>query len=333
MNLGQYISRLLPENETVIIPGFGALVSKYRHAGINSETGEITPPSKEIVFYRQIISDDGLLVACIADINLLSQYHALKMLEKERENIIYRLDKGERVLLEGVGEFFLDESNEIQFESHFNENMFSDSFGLEPVNFFEADDCEDVSAVTNADLSGRDEELNDDSDIRQENKPVTASIPEMKKKTVKWWYLLLPVPLVIAVFFMIGNNRKKITRQEQLSYITPEIHEDIADTIYKADSVQALAVDSVEIAESALTGVADSAKYYLVVGSFKEEENVGKYIEKFDIDGYEPFYIGKTGSFHIVGIGKYNTEREAYRARRDYIERQNDPEAWIYIKQ
>ncbi|MDR2910247.1 MAG: SPOR domain-containing protein [Bacteroidales bacterium] len=338
MNLGQYISKLLPENEMVIIPDLGALVSKYKHAGINSKTGEITPPSKEIIFYRQIINDDGLLVDYIAEINLLPRYNALKIIKKECENIIYRLDKGERVLLEGVGEFFMNENNEIMFESHFNENMFPDSFGLEPVNFFEKDEYKSMPAITDTGKSNQNEELNKDSDTHPENEPVITPITETKRKTVKLWYLLLVIPLVIATFFMLSKNNEKV--KMQVNHKNPEIHENIADTIYNVDSTQASATDSVEITEHeinktefVLTDLIDSTEFYLVVGSFKEEENVGKYIEQFDIDGYEPFYIGKTGSFHIVGIGKYNTEQEAYRARRDYIKKKCDPEAWIYKKQ
>lgn len=327
MNLGQYINRLLPENEMVIIPGFGALVSKYKHAVINRETGEITPPSKEVVFYRQIVNDDGLLVGYIADINLLPRHNALKIIEKERDSIIYRLDKGERVLLEEVGEFFLDESNEIRFESHFDANMFPDSCGLESVSLSEEDDYEYALATTDADAPDRHEGTSPEPDVRQGNEPVTDSAEEAKPRVVKWWYLLLLIPLAIAVFLMIGNNDQKLVDPVPRS----AVH--IPDEIHTADSTPVQVTDSVEMAEPVLIHHVDSARYYLVTGSFQDEENVSRYIEKFNLDGYEPFYIGKTGSFHLVGIGKYNTEREAYRARRDYIEMENDPEAWIYIKQ
>ena len=334
MNLGQYINKLLFENDTVIIPGFGALVSKYKPAEINSETGEITPPSKEIFFHRQIRHEDGLLSGYIAENESLSQIDALKIIEKECENIIYRLDKGEKVLLEEVGEFFLNEINEIQFEPHFKENLLIDSFGLEPVNIFEEN---------------------------TELEPIITLIPETKKKARRLWYLLLLIPLAAIAFFVLSNNQDKVKVKEQENNQNSEIPEDTANIISIIDSIQVLpsdsiidtmqvlssdstinstqplAIDSLEVTEYELNTTEpiiniDTTKFYLVGGSFKEEKNAEKYIEQFNIEGYEPFYIGKTGSFHLVGLGRYNTEQEANKAKKDFIEKKPYSGVWVYEK-
>ena len=306
--LGQYIKKLLPENDTVIIPGFGAFVSKYKPSEINSETGEITPPSKEFFFHRQVRNDDGLLVGYIAKNESLSRSNASKIIKKECESIIYRLDGGEKVRLEEVGEFYLNENNEIQFEPQFKENLLLDSFGLEPVNIIE----ENI-----------------------ETEPVTTSSPEVEKKTGRLWYLLLIIPFAVAVFFVYGNRQNKVKVQENHQNL--EMPEETANAIYDIDSMQVLATDSVEIKEQETNATEpvlnDSARFYLVGGSFMDIKNAEKYIEQFNTEGYEPFYIGQTGSFHLVGIGRYNTKQEAFRAQKDYTWKKPDSGVWVYEKQ
>lgn len=329
MNLDEYIKRLLPENEILIIPGFGALVSEYKPAAVNGETGEITPPSKTIGFYPKINNNDGLLVGYVARSMSLSRFDALKIIEKECEDIICRLDQGERVVMEGTGEFFLNENNEIGFQPHFNANMFPGSFGLEPVNFLE--DIEDnghtaAPAATHAGAPDTNEELNEEPGAPPENEPAATPVPEENGRKRKLWYLLLIIPLAAAGVYMLNNSQKNDKRPE-----TPQV---VADTTHTADSVPPPAADTVEITPPELAinppAVTVSARFYVVAGSFQDENNAEKYIEQLALEGYTPFYIGKTGSFHIVGIGKYETAREAYKARRAYVKETHNCGAWIY---
>ena len=132
MKLGKYIHDLLLEHETVIIPGFGAFLSEYKPAEI-SET-EIKPPSRQISFSSNIRNNDGLLVGYIANIEQVSHFDALKIIEKERDNIVFLLDKGEEVTLEETGKLFHSEKDGIQFTSIQNENLLMESFALEAVS-------------------------------------------------------------------------------------------------------------------------------------------------------------------------------------------------------
>ncbi len=131
LNLSNFIHSLLLENETVIIPGFGAFISKYKPAEIRGK--EIIPPSKEISFTTQIKNNDGLLVEIIARKAKISQPNATKRIEKARENILYQLDSGEAVILENIGTLTYDENNEIKFVPVYDENMLIESFGFEKV--------------------------------------------------------------------------------------------------------------------------------------------------------------------------------------------------------
>ncbi len=132
MKLEKYVRDLLLEYETVIIPGFGAFISGYKPAEISEK--EIKPPSRQISFSSNIRNNDGLLVDYVANAEQVSHFDALKIIEKDRDNIIFQLDKGEKVTLEEIGELYSNEKNEIQFTPFQEENLQAESFGLEAVS-------------------------------------------------------------------------------------------------------------------------------------------------------------------------------------------------------
>ena len=86
---------------------------------------------QHLISTHKIRNNDGVLVGYIAESEGISHFDALKKIEKERENIIYQLDKGEKVTLENTGVLFFDKKHEIQFESFHDDNLLLDSFGLE----------------------------------------------------------------------------------------------------------------------------------------------------------------------------------------------------------
>lgn len=131
VNFGKYIHQLLLENDIVIVPGFGAFVSEYKPAEIPEDGVEIKPPSKIVTFNEQIRNNDGLLVGNVAEKQRITHFEALKRIEREREDILYKLDSGEQVELTNVGVLFHNEENKIGFTAVEDANLLLDSFGLE----------------------------------------------------------------------------------------------------------------------------------------------------------------------------------------------------------
>ncbi len=243
MKLAKYIHDLLLENETVIIPGFGAFISTYKPAVI-SET-EIKPPSKEISFTRQIRNNDGMLVTAIATAIArkakISQPNALKRIERERENILYQLDRGEKVVVENLGVLFYNEKNEIQFSPFHDENLLMDSFGFEPITVADAvekpeetepskDFAEEIMVSEGIEINIESE--NADKTVSEIISPVTEPepvsqtedfpenekiklprpLPEWaikqpveRKKTSRYWFLLILIPIFIGGYFVLNK--------------------------------------------------------------------------------------------------------------------------------
>jgi nucleoid DNA-binding protein len=342
VKLGKYIQLLLPEYETVIIPGFGAFVSTYKPAEIDKDSGEIKPPSKAVTFNQKIRNNDGLLVATIAEKEGISHFEALQKIEKEREDMLYRLDKGEKIVLEKIGELQYDEQHNIQFNPIEGENFLLDAFGLEA-----ASPTKEIV------------EKNPPSEGVKEPEPVAEENEDRKKSRGWLWFLLILLPLIFVGIIMIRKDYeengadKGVDETLEITYdssnepaseaVPDSVQSDttsvagVADSaiIAQPDSSVYIADDSTQLVAEELTDSAkfvepDPSKFYLVAGSFKEKENADKFYADLKSEGFHPFHLGKQGNFYIVGLGEYESERQAFRAQDDFLETHPGSGVWIY---
>ena len=53
-NVSQYISDLHYTHDCVIVPNFGGFVGNRKSAELNKKTGSLSPPSKQILFNRNL---------------------------------------------------------------------------------------------------------------------------------------------------------------------------------------------------------------------------------------------------------------------------------------
>lgn len=350
VKLAKYIHELLLENETVIYPGFGAFISNYKPAEIKEN--EIIPPSREISFTRQFRNDDGVLVTSIARKAKISHPNAQKRIDRERENMFYLLDKGEKVTIENVGFLFTNEKNEIQFTPFGDENLLSESFGFESVkiedtvekpNTLETEEVTEQTIETDVKAENENEET-----VENVNEPVTEkpkekfelpkSLPDWaiekqpeKKKTTWYWYLLILIPVIIAGYFIFrDNSASKLSEKQQYKdeVNTNSVVQD--QPIHATDSAQKTEIDSVDLVKTEIS--TEISKYYIVGGGFKNEENAQKFIVRLKEKGIEGTMIGKKGNMFLVAIASYNTEKEAYNALNEMVKTNPDWKLWVSQK-
>jgi len=101
VEINQYIKELLFLNDCVIIPEFGGFITNYKPASIVNN--QFFPPAKEIAFNNKLISNDGLLVNYIADIEGINYFEAKQKLETFVEETQLNLERNRNVYLEGIG--------------------------------------------------------------------------------------------------------------------------------------------------------------------------------------------------------------------------------------
>lgn len=360
----EYIHELLLENETVIIPGFGAFISTYKPAEFSEGNDEIKPPSKIISFNEQIRNNDGLLVGYVAELKKISHFDALIKIEKERENILYKLDSGEKVILKGTGTLCYSDNHEIDFTPEVEDNLLLDSFGLETtaISAIEIEKQTEKSASSPEGINVK-PVTDDDKPHKKTNKPdvskeeTTKNIlpgdnrenhqkeqapnEQKKKKMAWWWYLIILFPLLAVSVFILTkgmHNGTPAQKEQQTSSITitesPEIISEQDST--QSDSTDIKKVDTTTIKipepELAIQTKSQEPKYYLVSGSFSVQENAETYLRELKAKGINAFHAGRKGKFYCIGIAIYDSFEEAENAKKERMNNNPDIELWVWKK-
>ncbi len=142
----QLIGDLLLRHNCVIVPTFGGFVTRQTSARVNYEKGTMFPPRKSLLFNRQLVTNDGLLVSECARENNLSFEAAKEIVFKQVKTWEQAMAAGERVELERVGILYLDAEKNICFEQDRFYNLLLASFGLEQVHFLVESDVKKVQA-------------------------------------------------------------------------------------------------------------------------------------------------------------------------------------------
>ena len=361
MNIGKYINDLLQENDTVIVPGLGAFISEYKPAFSDIATGILHPPSKKVSFNPDIKTNGGLLAGRIASDEHISHRKAVLKVEKICDDILYRLDKGERILLEDTGTLFYDKNGILSFEPSLSLNFLADAYGLEPVSI--VNDDHSGGTVSELGHDNKNESRKDEDHTAEKPDQLQSMATQPDELDVLYendnnelrgtglhrfifWSLILIIPAILIVLGVYLYRKKRLKTSYPVEIIvdttasSTESHDDQqafipVDTIREDTllSPSDSALSSEIIDTTATTGqiIPVKSKYYLIGGSFKEEENAEKYFRQIQEKGYEPFHLGKQGNFYIVGIGIYDTESEAYIAQVRFIDKYPDSGAWIMI--
>ena len=310
MRLSHYIKELIYEHEYVIVPGLGAFVSNYKPATIKEEDGVLHPPSKEITFSSKLKNNDGLLIKYISEVEGITDLSASRKIEKEKDSILYQLNNGEKIDVEGIGFLYLNEDKQICFEPDIKDNLLVESFGLEP--------------------AGKKEE-----GVGDENKIVINETQDIGKKKWSVWIWILLVPLISAGIFIYLNykyppqNDIPVEKSGEIKKDTILAKEEIvpSDTMVtenaEKDTVSSDTTQSVE--QKTDTGQV----YYLVGGSFGVKANADKYFNRVKALGYEPVHLGKQGNLYVVAVEKYFSLDAAENAQREFLAREPKSGVWI----
>ncbi len=129
-----YLIELLKDNECVIVPEFGAFISKRHSATIDYANHRFMPPYKELVFNNKLTNNDDLLVNFISKKENISNEEASAKIQKFVNQCAAILDVNFELDLEGLGKL-RNFGGDYVFETKDDVNLLGDSFGLTNFNF------------------------------------------------------------------------------------------------------------------------------------------------------------------------------------------------------
>jgi hypothetical protein len=134
-SIEEIICQLLLRHSCVIIPSFGGFVAQAIPASIDLNKGTIIPPSKHLLFNKNLINNDGLLTAEFASLNKLSFDDSFSKVSDFASELKSEINRGIKVELAKIGAFHLDKEKNICFEQNRYFNFLLSSYGLTNVQF------------------------------------------------------------------------------------------------------------------------------------------------------------------------------------------------------
>lgn len=174
------IGQLLLRHNCVIIPSFGGFVAKQVSAKIDFENGTMYPPSKSLLFNRQLVNNDGLLINEYASANGRSFDQAAAEVKEVTDHWKAKLQSGGRIEIDKVGKLFYDAENNICFEQDRFYNLLLESFGLSKVHFLSEEDVKIVESTIEL-IEKREQEVT----LQIEKEPTAVVETKIEEEPVK----------------------------------------------------------------------------------------------------------------------------------------------------
>lgn len=210
ISIEQIIGDLLLRNNCVIVPGFGGFVANQVSAKIDYANGIMLPPKKSVLFNRQLMNNDGLLIKEFSTANEIDYSTAEKAIKDTVSAWNISLANGERITLDRVGFIFLDAEKNICFEQDRFFNLLLSSYGLGKVHFIADQEVKYVQHIQHEHpITTRPEEPlfkleSNQIDVVpaqiEEHAPVEIIHPATQRKISLWKYAAAIVMLPLAFY-------------------------------------------------------------------------------------------------------------------------------------
>lgn len=198
MLIEQLIGDLLLRHNCVVVPAFGGFVARQTSAVLDAANGVMLPPRKSLLFNKQLINNDGLLIASLAKETGRSYEASAQEIQLQVEQWLQLLHSGERITLDRVGYLFLDQEKNIGFAQDRYFNLLLQSYGLGKVHFVSEEDIQIVSRPVPAEAVQPEIRIRpvERPVLQLEQAPVIELIPEgiEPAETVEDGPRIIPIP-------------------------------------------------------------------------------------------------------------------------------------------
>lgn len=333
--LGNIICQQLREQPLVVLPSFGGFVKDELGAELDELRNRIHPPKNSVIFNAKLSHNDGLLVAAIAAELEVTYSSADKWLTDAISELRFRLNNGETVQFDGLGELKKSIEGTIEFKAVELPQIQDDFFGLKPVslNPIEKDNVDKVREFVAADG------------------PVATKVRTLPIKRIASY-----AAAAIAVGFLMWmpiqngalNNGKMLVHQlnpfavtTQSAYQSRQFDEAwiskgfekedvLADKfnheylklylakntnnaiVVKTDAVPSEEVNiEVEAPEESINKGASTFK--VIAATFNTKSQAADYVANMIKRGFSAEYVGKDAQGHMVAYGTYDSLEDANR--------------------
>lgn len=343
------IAELLYKHDCVIVPNFGGFVARQYSASFSKGNNLLYPSSKHVLFNKNLIHNDGLLLSALMELGGVDYVEAEKSINDFKDYLQSLLAIRKRFELPNIGLLFIDGEGLLRFEAKADVNFLLDSFGLEPVLANELV-FETTPVVTKQ---------------FEDRKAIIEAPVKREKSYVKIAALAVGLPATMALLLLAASSKpmKPVLESSLNPFYTPEktyspLKFDRKSQVIERAEQQEFLVDvngfstftlsskgSVLVASSnRVANVTESkheslhqsvqnfnAKYQVVVGCFGVEQNAEKLVRELLSKRIDAGISGTNAKgLHVVSCGGFNSKDEATVLLESI--KKSYPNAWVMTK-
>ncbi len=339
-SIDEILIELVIRHDCVIIPSFGGFIAQTHPARIDVQNGVIFPPSKHLLFNRNLLHNDGLLISAFVDFNAVSYENAQQYISDFVVTVKNELNAGKRVEFEKIGTFHLNNEGTLIFEQNRYFNLLLEAYGLGQVIFVpgklveETEEIE-VEAINEKDLELVNIPVEENTEIITNDKDKQAPILQIRRKRtwVKYAAAACFLPLAFYSYWipaktdvlqsgMITWNDLNPFSQKQiisgngihLGLTIPKIEKPIVtQTVHEEPSnTEPVISEETRIEptnETPAINVTSQAKAQVIIGCFSSNSNAENLVKSLRNKGFDASIV-PGGDLIRVSIGGANSLSE-----------------------
>ncbi len=311
MRLEYHIGELLYRHNCVVVPNFGAFLVNTVSAQIDSKNHTLIPPRKLLSFNQQLNTNDGLLISHLAGAKKKTYDVLQGEVEQEVKKWTEKLEKGESLLLDGIGKLWLGKEQKILFSPEDTTNYLTASFGLSSFA---------VSPISR-------EKLKEEIASLEEKVPFSIT-PEKRQTFGIRPFLKYAAIVLLAISSGISVYQIHLYRQKQQQLIVEEAQEQVSKYIQEATFFESTPLE-LPAFELDISRKSPTARHHIIAGAFRIRKNADKKIAALKQQGYKAHYLG-TNSYglHQVAYASFSDANEALKFLRQ-IKTTVSKDAWM----
>ena len=210
--IADHIRTLLFEHDYVTIPNFGAFIANYMPSNFNEISGSLMPPQKRVAFNEILKQDDGLLATHISRRESLTIDEAKRKIQGFVTDIKDSLATDKTFSFDKIGNFSLNEENNLVFAPDRRNNFFSESFGFDSLF---------PRQITKEKYTYSQTFENDDDEYLIHENSYSTTHRRTKTSRSGWTYALYSLPILLlssGLFIVLFSSPKNMNSPAKASF-------------------------------------------------------------------------------------------------------------------
>lgn len=353
-----HLIELLKDNECVIVPEFGAFISKRHSATIDYANHRFMPPYKELVFNNKLTNNDDLLLNYIMQKENITKDDALVKIQNFVNQSAAILDVNFELEMEGLGKLRKFHDNYI-FETQKDVNILGDAFGLTSFNYQPIFRTETYQVIKEKIVVEQKQKNTEYSIAIDSVEEVASETPSRRKPSLfrTFAYTTLAFLLIFVINWTTDKSESQLASWNPFLYSSPneylikvlegqEVEEgqEVLEVLEEIEVAEATEVtEEIEVTEkievTEVPEILNSStpeilkSYYIVGGSFQTEESAEKCVNSLRKQGFEnASSLEKNNKGNIRVYYESFAEKADALIRLEEIKRDYNASAWLLFQ-